>query len=95
MSLGGFCTDSLDGDDGASVSGGIEGEEEPVSPSTSRAGAAAGTTRRRGLPTPPATPSTPSKGGTMHDCKPQLHATSLPPELMHNIDPVCCHRLSS
>jgi hypothetical protein len=93
MVSGGFYTDSLDGDDGASVSGGLEGEEEPVSPATSRAGAAAGTTRRRGLPTPPASPSTPSKGGTLQYCSPQLHAASLAPEVMHNINPVCCPRL--
>ena len=83
MILGGFPTDSLDGDDGASVSGGVEGEEEPGSPATSRAGAAAGPTRRRGLPTPPATPSTPSKGGTFNvlHCCPHYSPNCNPPHI--------------
>lgn len=59
---GGFCTDSQDLDD-ASVSSAMEpGEEELTSPASGRGAAVASTTRRRGLPTPPATPGT-ARGG--------------------------------
>lgn len=60
---GGMFVESVEGDDAVSVSSGAEPEEEPVSPVTARGGLAVSSTRRRGLPTPPATPSTPSKGG--------------------------------
>ena len=61
MLTGGFCTDSQDMDD-ASVSSAVEGEEEPSSPASGRGGSLASSLKRRGLPTPPATPGG-SRGG--------------------------------
>ena len=62
---GGMFAESQEGDDAASVSSGVDNEEELVSPAASRGGALTSTARRKGLPTPPATPST-SRGAFFH-----------------------------
>lgn len=54
--------ESQEGDDGVSVSSGIDNEEESAPSTTSKAGALTATMRRKGLPTPPVTPGT-TRGG--------------------------------
>lgn len=54
--------ESPEGDDGVSVSSGIDNEEEPTPSATSKGGSLTTTMRRKGLPTPPATPGT-TRGG--------------------------------
>ena len=61
---GGMFAESQEGDDGTSVSSGMDNEEELVSPAASKGGVLSSTMRRKGLSTPPATPGT-SRGGVL------------------------------
>ena len=64
---GGLFLDSLDGDDAASESSGMEPDEDPSSSAAGRGGPTMGSLRRKGVATPPATPST-SRGGQLLLC---------------------------
>ena len=68
--------ESQEGDDGVSVSSGIDNEEESSAPSaTSKGGALTATMRRKGLSTPPATPGT-TRGGCTSVAWHDYHVTA-------------------
>ena len=61
---GGMFAESQETDDGASVSNGMDNEEEAASPAAGKGAVLSSTMRRKGLSTPPATPGT-SRGGML------------------------------
>ena len=68
--------ESQEGEDGMSISSGIDNEEESAPSATSKGAAALTTTmRRKGLSTPPATPGT-TRGGCIAVAWPNDHVTA-------------------